>query len=86
MFTITGPSSVSPSGTKRSDEQEQTADDLENGDDVNVTAVDERSDERAGVAFHGRHRNEVQKGVGPEDGEHEPEQDSGDDDGVFHRR
>ena len=35
-------------------------------------------------AFHWRHRNEVQERVGPEDGEHEPEQDSDDDDGVFH--
>ena len=27
----------------------------------------------------------MQEGVGPEDSEHEPEQDSDDDDGVFHR-
>ena len=66
-------------------EQKQTADDLKNGDGVYVAAVDERSDKRASLALHWRHRNEVQKGVGPQDDEDDPEQHSGDDDGVFHR-
>ncbi len=66
-------------------EQKQTAHDLKNGDGVYVAAVDERSDKRASLALRWRHRNEVQKGVGPQDDEDDPEQDSGDDDGVFHR-
>ncbi len=69
----------------RADKQEQTAHDLEQCDGINISAADERSDERAGLAFQWRHRNEVQESVGPEDGEHEPEQDANDVDGVFHR-
>jgi hypothetical protein len=65
-------------------EQEQTADDLKRSDSVNVAAAEERPNERASLALHGRHWNEVEERVGPEDGEHEPEQDPGDDDGVFH--
>src|SRR5207249_497685 len=66
------------------DEQEQTADDLNAGDGVNVAAAKERADELAGQTLHWRHRNKVQEGVGPEDSEHEPEKDSHDDDSVFH--
>src|SRR5439155_25863691 len=68
------------------DEQEQTAYDLQHGDSVDVAADDERSDERAGLALQWRGRNEVQEGVGPEDDDHDPEEDSGDEDGVFHRQ
>jgi hypothetical protein len=65
-------------------ELSQTAEDLEPGDGIDVATVDKRSDERTSVALHGRHRNEVEEAVGPEDCKHEPEQESNDDDGVFH--
>lgn len=69
----------------RSDEQTHSTGDLKDGDRINVAAADQRSDERAGLVRHGLRRNEMQEGVGPEDGEHEPEEDSDDDDDVFHR-
>src|SRR5437667_10788359 len=84
MFTITGPRRVRPSGNKASDEQEQTAADLNTCDGVNVATAKECADELAGQTLHCRHWNKVQEGVGPEDSEHEPEKDSHDDDGVFH--
>src|SRR5437762_10286365 len=69
---------------KASDEQEQTAADLNTCDGVNVATAKECADELAGQTLHWRHRNEVKEGVGPEDSEHDPEQDSHDADGVFH--
>ena len=69
---------------KASDEQEQTAADLNTCDGVNVATAKECADELAGQTLHWRHWNKVQEGIGPEDSEHEPEKDSHDDDGVFH--
>src|SRR5204862_6443749 len=67
---------------RASDEQEQTADDLNTCDGVNVATAKECADALARHSLHWRHRNEVQEGVGPEDSEREPEHESHDDDSV----
>ena len=70
----------------RTDEQTQSANDLETGDHVDVTAIDERGGECAGVSWrHRRRRNEMQEAVGTENDEDESEQDAGSVDGVFHK-
>jgi hypothetical protein len=61
MFTMTGPSNVRPSGTKRAYQQADTAEDLENRDGINEATLEECSHERAGLAWDFRHRNEVER-------------------------
>jgi hypothetical protein len=68
-----------------SDQEQQTADDLQQADDVNVMALHERFAEVSGQRRgQWRHRDEVQKDVRAEDDEHESQQDAGDDGGDFH--
>src|SRR5438309_699926 len=63
----------------RADEQANPAENVEDGDRIIVAAADERHHESGGLFRHGLLRNEVEKGVGTEDDEDKPEQDSRDD-------
>lgn len=65
-------------------QQNQSAENLATGDDVEITGFIHRTEKRASRSGHGRHGHEMQKGVRAEDGEHESKQNTGDDGGDFH--
>jgi len=68
-----------------SDQQQQTANDLQQAHNVNIMALHERFAE---VSGHGRrrrgHRDEMQKDVRAENDEHESKQNADNDGGDFH--
>ena len=67
-----------------SNQENQSAENLAGGDDVKIVRGIHRRYEISRRAGHGRHGNEMQKGVRTEDGEHKSEQDAGNDGGDFH--
>jgi hypothetical protein len=72
---------------KASDEQEQAADDLEYGNDVEVMAQEKRLGEISKKARLWRwHWNKMQKDVRTEDDENEPEKNPGNNGSDFHAR
>lgn len=85
MLTTIGPRTVSPSGTKRPNREEQTTEDLAKANGVDVTTADKRVEEIAHrVVRQLRHRHEMEEGVRAKDDESESNEQTDEQSDDFH--
>ncbi len=67
-----------------SDQKERTSDDLEGCDRFQISSGIHGADEFTRRTRHGRHRNEMEEGIGTEDNEKNPKENASDKGGDFH--